>query len=303
MMAIVSGVVCIAAGLARLGFITELLSKPIRYGYMNGIALTVVLSQIPKLFGFSVSADGPLRQAWGIVEQVMAGSTNLVALAVGASTLALILILKRRPRVPGMLIAVTAATVAVAVLDLATRFGISVLGPLPQGLPTPRLPIGDVDSLVPVLTGGVAVALVSFADTSVLSRTYAARLRTPVDPEPGDGGPRRRQPRGRLLPGLSDQQQLVAHPGGRGGGRQDPADRCRGRARHLRVAAGRARPAQGSAQHGARGRRHRVGDRPVRSVRPAPALSHSALGVLAVDGLLRRAWRRSAPFRASSSRS
>ena len=64
-MAIVSGVVCIAAGLARLGFITELLSKPIRYGYMNGIALTVLLSQIPKLFGFSVDATGPLRQARG----------------------------------------------------------------------------------------------------------------------------------------------------------------------------------------------------------------------------------------------
>ena len=63
MMAIVSGVVCVAAGVARLGFITELLSKPIRYGYMNGIALTVMLSQIPKLLGFSVKADGPLRQA------------------------------------------------------------------------------------------------------------------------------------------------------------------------------------------------------------------------------------------------
>jgi MFS superfamily sulfate permease-like transporter len=118
----------------------------------------------------------------GIVEKVMAGSTNLVALAVGASTLALILVLKRRPRVPGILIAVTAATVAVALFDLATLYGISVLGPLPQGLPTPRLPIGHVDSLVPVLMGGVAVALVSFADTSVLSRTYAARLRTRVDP-------------------------------------------------------------------------------------------------------------------------
>ena len=182
LMAIVSGVVCVAAGLARLGFITELLSKPIRYGYMNGIALTVLLSQIPKLFGFSVSADGPIRQALGILEKVIAGSTNLVALAVGASTLALILVLKRRPRVPGILIAVTAATVAVAVLDLAARSGISVLGPLPYGLPTPRLPIADVDSLVPVLMGGLAVALVSFADTSVLSRTYAARLRTPVDP-------------------------------------------------------------------------------------------------------------------------
>ena len=182
MMAIVSGVVCVAAGLARLGFITELLSKPIRYGYMNGIALTVLLSQIPKLFGFSVSANGPIRQAWGIVDKVIAGSTNLVALAIGASTLALILFLKRWPRVPGILIAVIAATVVVAVFDLATRSGISVLGPLPQGLPTPRLPLVHVDDLVPILTGGLAVALVSFADTSVLSRTYAARLRTPVDP-------------------------------------------------------------------------------------------------------------------------
>lgn len=182
MMAIVSGIVCVAAGLARLGFITELLSKPIRYGYMNGIALTVMLSQIPKLLGFKVSADGPIRQAWGIVEQVTAGHTNVAALALGGSTLALILILKRRPRVPAILIAVTAATVAVALFDLAARFGISVLGPLPQGLPTPRLPLAQVDSLVPILMGGVAVALVSFADTSVLSRTYAARLRTPVDP-------------------------------------------------------------------------------------------------------------------------
>src|SRR6201987_611003 len=64
MMALISGVVCIAAGLARLGFITELLSKPIRYGYMNGIALTVLLSQIPKLFGFSVSTHGPIHIAW-----------------------------------------------------------------------------------------------------------------------------------------------------------------------------------------------------------------------------------------------
>src|SRR5271170_6436732 len=62
MMAIVSGAVCVAAGLARLGFVTELLSKPIRYGYINGIALTVLLSQVPKLFGFSVTANGPLRQ-------------------------------------------------------------------------------------------------------------------------------------------------------------------------------------------------------------------------------------------------
>ncbi len=74
MMAIVAGLVCVAAGFARLGFVTELLSKPIRYGYMNGIALTVILSQIPKLLGFSVKADGPLRQAWGIAEGVSVGA-------------------------------------------------------------------------------------------------------------------------------------------------------------------------------------------------------------------------------------
>jgi len=182
MMAIVSGVVCIAAGLARLGFITELLSKPIRYGYMNGIALTVLLSQVPKLFGFSVSANGPLRQTWGIVAKVLAGSTNVVALAIGAGTLALILVLKRWPRVPGILIGVVAATIVVAAFDLAARAGVSVLGPLPRGLPSPRLPFVHVSDPVAVLLGGLAVALVSFADTSVLSRTYAARLRAPVNP-------------------------------------------------------------------------------------------------------------------------
>src|SRR5205809_2654572 len=133
-MAIVSGIVCVAAGLARLGFITELLSKPIRYGYMNGIALTVMLSQIPKLLGFSVSAGGPLRQAWAIGEKVWAGSTNVTALAIGGAALVLILVLKRWPRVPGLLVAVSVATIVVAVFDLAARTGISVLGPLPQGL-------------------------------------------------------------------------------------------------------------------------------------------------------------------------
>src|SRR5215471_15512547 len=112
-MAIVSGIVCIAVGLSRLGFITELLSKPIRYGYMNGIAVSIILSQTPKLLGFSVSADGPLRQTWAIGEKVLAGGTNATALAVGGSALVLILVLKRYPRIPAMLVAVTAATVAV----------------------------------------------------------------------------------------------------------------------------------------------------------------------------------------------
>ncbi len=181
-MAIVSGVVCVAAGFARLGFVTELLSKPIRYGYMNGIALTVFLSQLPKLLGFSVQKEGPLRQFLAIASGAFEGKTNLVALVVGACTLASILLLQRRPRIPAILIAVVAATLAVDAFDLAARAGLSVLGPLPKGLPVPSLPLIGVDDVTAVLTGGLAVALVSFADTSVLSRVYAARMRMPVDP-------------------------------------------------------------------------------------------------------------------------
>ena len=182
MMAIVSGVVCILAGIARLGFITELLSKPIRYGYMNGIALVVLISQLPKFFGFSIETDGPLRNVWEIATAVMAGITNWAAFTVGASTLSVILLLKGNKRVPGILVAVAGATVAVGVLDLAARAGVSVLGSLPQGLPAFAIPWITRADIVPVLIGGCAVALVSFADTSVLSRVYAARTRTYVDP-------------------------------------------------------------------------------------------------------------------------
>src|SRR3954467_7708731 len=94
MMAVVSGLFCIIVGLLRLGFITELLSKPIRYGYMNGIALTVLISQLPKLFGFSIDIDGPLRGLWAIGEAMLAGRTNWVTFAIGAATLAIILLLK-----------------------------------------------------------------------------------------------------------------------------------------------------------------------------------------------------------------
>jgi len=182
MMAIVSGLVSIAAGLARLGFITELLSKPIRYGYMNGIALTVLISQLPKLFGFSIESSGPLGNLWAIAAAVLDGMVNWTTFTVGAGTLAVILLLNGYKRIPGILIAVVGATVVVGALDLAVQAGVSVLGSLPQGLPAFAIPWITTADIVPVLIGGVAVALVSFADTSVLSRVYAARTRSYVDP-------------------------------------------------------------------------------------------------------------------------
>jgi high affinity sulfate transporter 1 len=182
MMAIISGLACILAGAARLGFITELLSKPIRYGYMNGIALTVLLSQLPKLCGFSVDADGPLRKLWAITLAVLAGKTNWAAFAVGAAAIAVIFALKNFKRLPSLLIAVVGATAIVRVFDLAHRHGVSVLGPLPRGLPAFSVPVIGFNDILPVLIGGAAVAVVSFADTSVLSRAYAARTRAHVDP-------------------------------------------------------------------------------------------------------------------------
>ncbi len=182
MMALVSGAVCVLAGIARLGFVTELLSKPIRYGYMNGIALTIVVSQLPALFGFSGSGDSLLEESRAFAEGLRDGRVNPVALALGAGTLAAILLLKRIPRVPAILLAVVGAAGAVVTLNLSTRAGVPVLGSLPQGLPDFTLPMMRASDIAPVLMAGVAAALISFADTSVLSRAYAAQAGRPSDP-------------------------------------------------------------------------------------------------------------------------
>jgi high affinity sulfate transporter 1 len=182
MMAIVSGVICILAGLFRLGFVTELLSKPIRYGYMNGIALTVLISQLPKVFGISIESAGPLRDVWRIAREVLGGGANWTTFMISAGAFAVILILKRFKRISAVLIAVAAATIVVGIFDLASTAGVKVLGQLPQGLPSFAVPWAGLTDLSAVIIGGSAVALVAFADTSVLSRAYAAKTQTFVDP-------------------------------------------------------------------------------------------------------------------------
>jgi high affinity sulfate transporter 1 len=182
MLAILTGALCILAGLARLGFITDLLSKPIRYGYMNGIALTVLVSQLPKLFGFSISAENLVGEIAAFVSAVLAGETNRVTLMIGLGVLATILLLKRQKKVPGVLVAVVGATAVVGLYDLAARAGVAVLGPLPQGLPSFAVPRVSLQDMGPLLVGALAIAVVSFADTSVLSRSLAARSNYSVDP-------------------------------------------------------------------------------------------------------------------------
>src|SRR6185295_18768840 len=158
LMAVVSGLVCILIGALRLGFVTELLSKPIRYGYMNGIAFTVLISQLPKLLGFSIESKGPLTDLVQIGRALLDSQANLTSFAVGAGTLALILVLKPFKRIPGILIAVVAATLVVGLLGLDQSAGVKVLGPLPQGLPSLALPWIGFDALSQVIIGGCAVA-------------------------------------------------------------------------------------------------------------------------------------------------
>ena len=182
MLALLSGFLCILAGLARFGFITDLLSKPIRYGYLNGIALTVLIGQLPKVLGFSAGGANLLDETGGLVRGVLDGRINGTACAIGVSCLFVILGLRRwAPRVPGVLVAVIGATVAVSTFDLAATTGIAVVGSLPEGLPGFRIPVLSSNDVRELAAGAVAITLVSFADTSVLSRTFALRKGYRVD--------------------------------------------------------------------------------------------------------------------------
>jgi high affinity sulfate transporter 1 len=181
MLGIMTGLLCIAAAVAHLGFLTDLLSKPVRVGYMNGIALTVIVSQLPKLCGFSVDAEGFVRGTLEFLRGLAEGEAVPQAVAIGGACIALILVLKAvAPRVPGILIAVVLATVAVAVFGLSGT--ISVVGSVPRGFPLPAIPSVPVEDIPALVAGAVSIALLSFADTSVLSRTFAGRTGVRVDP-------------------------------------------------------------------------------------------------------------------------
>ncbi|HKE54195.1 MAG TPA: SulP family inorganic anion transporter, partial [Actinomycetota bacterium] len=180
MTALMTGALLILAGLLHLGYLTDLLSLPIRYGYLNGIALTVIVSQLPKVFGFSTDAEGLIDEVNAFVRGVADGKTILAALVIGVVSIAVVVAGKRAaPAVPWVLVAVIGGTLAVSVFDPQ---GVEVVGALPRGLPSFAFPTVPFDDLATLAAAAVSIALVAFADTSVLSRTYAAKLGDDVDP-------------------------------------------------------------------------------------------------------------------------
>ncbi|MBL8680074.1 MAG: sulfate permease [Myxococcales bacterium] len=181
LLALLTGLLCVGAGLARVGFVTDLLSRPVRVGYMNGIALTVLVAQLPKLFGFSVRADSVFDGAVRFATSVAQGQTKPAALAIGAVCLATIVMARRvAPKFPAVLVAVVGATLAVRALGLGGS--ISVVGAVPRGFPSPTLPPLSASLIGELLVASAGIMLVAYADMSVLSRTFAGRNHYRVDP-------------------------------------------------------------------------------------------------------------------------
>jgi high affinity sulfate transporter 1 len=178
-LAVLVGLICLVAGLARFGFLADLLSKPVRTGYLAGIAVVITISQLPSLFG--VTIGGSERPLTGLRDLAFSiGETNPVAVVIGVGSLAVILGIRRvSRRAPASLVAVVGATLVVVVLGLEDQ--LKTVGPLPSGLPTPAVPRLGPDTLLTLATSAIAIAVLAFADTGVLSRSYAGRLGLRVD--------------------------------------------------------------------------------------------------------------------------
>ena len=179
MLALMVGVICGVAAVARLGFVADLLSMPVRVGYLSGLAVTIIVSQLPKLLGFSVEADNFIQEVRAIVTQL--GQTNPWTLAVGLLTLAIILGLRHwAPRAPGVLIAVGAAIVATVVFNL-TAHGVATVGDLPQGFPLPHFPSVPLSDIPILAVTAFGISLVAIGDTISTSAGFAARQGLEMD--------------------------------------------------------------------------------------------------------------------------
>ena len=183
LLAVVVGALLLIGAIARLGFLTDLFSKPVRIGYLAGIALIVIAAQLPRLLGVSIPSGGFVGNVGDLATRL--DTVDPTTAAIGIGCLAVVLVLWwAAPRVPGILIAVGGAMVLVSAFDL----DVAVVGSVPRGLPSLTVPSPSVDDVGRLMLSAVAIALLAFADTSVLSRSYASRLGERVDQSRELGG-------------------------------------------------------------------------------------------------------------------
>ncbi len=177
--ALLVGAMCFVAGLVRLGFLAQLLSHPVLIGYMTGVALIMIASQLSKVTGVSVTgeefADQIRSFASGLDELHL--STIMLAVAV---LVVLLVFAWLAPRWPGPLIAILAAAVVVSVFSLQ-RNGIKVVGDIPSGLPIPGLPAISVADLMALIIPAAGIAIVAFNDNVLTARTFAVRHGQDID--------------------------------------------------------------------------------------------------------------------------
>jgi high affinity sulfate transporter 1 len=175
LLAIMVAAIMILGAVAKLGFIANLISKPTMIGYMNGLALTILIGQLPKLFGFKVTAEGLIGEVTGFAKGLAHGEAVAAAAAVGIAGIVLILVLQRwLPKVPAVLIMVVLAIAAASVFHLADH-GVSLVGVLPKGFPPLTIPSVRLADLGPLFAGALGIALVSLADTISTASAFAAR--------------------------------------------------------------------------------------------------------------------------------
>jgi high affinity sulfate transporter 1 len=175
MLALMVGAIMALGAVAKLGFIADLISKPTMIGYLNGLALTILVGQLPKLFGFKVEADGFIGEVTGFVKGLASGEAVPAAAAVGTAGIVVILVLQRwLPKVPAVLIMVVLAIASTTVFSLADH-GVSLVGVLPQGFPPLTIPHVRLSDLAPLFAGALGIVLVSLADTISTASAFAAR--------------------------------------------------------------------------------------------------------------------------------
>ncbi|GAB2729555.1 SulP family inorganic anion transporter [Nocardioides pakistanensis] len=178
-LALAVGVVCLLGYLGRLGFLADLLSRPVLVGYMAGIAVLMVASQLGKLSGMAVAGDTPLEQSWFTLTHL--DRIELPTLGLATAVLVLLLLGQRlRPRWPSPLIVMLLAAAVVALFDLGAH-GIDVVGSVPVGLPVPGLPDLDPEVVLELAVPAVGVAIVGYSDNVIEGRAFASRRHERID--------------------------------------------------------------------------------------------------------------------------